>query len=213
MRFLPMEPRDDASSTSIPAARPEPRSTCTGRNRTVRQLHALSELRERRWYGVSVRQRWAILGGQLVVPATRRRPPFWVWNGPLNQLYMSSYHLSTALIPHYLDALRDYKVRYLWGYSSSLCALADEVLRLDRRDLRLAVVITNAEPLSHEQRQRISAAFECPVQETYGMAEFVMAASECEAGRLHMWPEVGVTEVQDVDAQSPDWDTSSAPGS
>jgi phenylacetate-CoA ligase len=33
------------------------------------------------------------------------------------------------------------------------------------------------------------------VRETYGMAENVASATECEAGGLHQWPEVGVTEV------------------
>src|SRR2546426_6049288 len=43
----------------------------------------------------------------------------------------------------------------------------------------------------------ISAAFRAPVRETYGMTENVAAASECEAGRLHQWPEVGLMETQD----------------
>ena len=162
---------------------------------TVRELYALSELRERRWYGVSVRDRWAILGGQLVSPVAQRRPPFWVWNHALNQLYMSSYHLAPALVPHYLDALHRYRIRYIWGYASALYALAATALEMGRGDLRLAVAITNAEPLFPYQRETIERAFQCPVRETYGMAELVAAASECEAGRLHMWPEVGVVEV------------------
>jgi phenylacetate-CoA ligase len=38
-------------------------------------------------------------------------------------------------------------------------------------------------------------AFNCPVRETYGMAEMVAMASECREGRLHLWPEVGFVEV------------------
>src|SRR5262249_31378812 len=45
---------------------------------TVRSWYALSEARLRRWNGVSYRDKWAILGGQPVVPAGVRRPPFWV---------------------------------------------------------------------------------------------------------------------------------------
>ena len=82
---------------------------------TVRAWYALAEARWRRWYGVSRRDRWAILGGQLVPRSSRRRPPFWVWNAALNQLYMSAYHLAPDLIPQYLQALRDYRVRYLLG--------------------------------------------------------------------------------------------------
>ncbi len=147
--------------------------------------------------GVSRHSRWAMVGGQLVKAADDRHPPFWVWNSGLNQLYMSSYHLAPDLIPSYLDALRRHEVEYVFGYTSSLYALAQESLRLGRRDLRFKVAITNAEPVFDHQREVIEAAFQCPVRETYGMAEIVAAASECTAGRLHVWPEVGHIEVVD----------------
>jgi phenylacetate-CoA ligase len=164
---------------------------------TVQAWYALAELRWRRWYGVSRQDRWAILGGQLIVPVARRRPPFWVWNAAFRQLYLSAYHLAPDLIPHYLDALRRYQVTYLLGYTSALYELAMEVTRRGVRDLKMRVVITNAEPVFDYQRAAIAAAFQCPVRETYGMAEIVAAASECEAGRLHLWPEAGHVEAVD----------------
>ncbi|MGQ9699023.1 MAG: hypothetical protein ACUVRO_13655, partial [Armatimonadota bacterium] len=134
---------------------------------TVRAWYALFEARCRRWYGVSMHDRWAILGGKLVTPVSQRRPPFWVWNRAMNQLYMSVYHLAPDLTPYYLDALARYRIRYLWGYSSSLHILAQDALRMARRDLKMQVVITNAEPLLDYQRRTISEAFQCPVRETY----------------------------------------------
>ena len=163
--------------------------------KTVREWYALFEARTRRWYGVSRNDRWAILGGQTVTRMAQRRPPFWVWNAALNQLYMSSYHLAPDLVGHYVKALQRYRVTYLLGYTSALYALAQEILRLKHNDLQLAVVITNAEPVFEYQREVISEAFKCPVRETYGMAEIVFAASECGAGRLHIWPEAGIGEV------------------
>jgi phenylacetate-CoA ligase len=167
--------------------------------KTVRSWYALFEARCRSWYGVSRNDRWAILGGQLVTSALQRKPPFWVWNSALNQLYMSSYHLAADLIPHYLDALVRYRIKYVWGYSSALYELALEAIRLKRNDLKMAVAITNAEPLFDYQRRVISEAFRCPVRETYGMSEIAATASECERARLHMWPEVGCVEVVDGD--------------
>jgi len=165
----------------------------------VRALYALSVARARGWYGVSRRDRWAMVGGQLVTPVEQRRPPFWVWNMALRQLYMSSYHLSPAFIPSYLDALARHGVTYLFGYTSSLYALAQEALRLGRRDLKMAVAITNAEPVFDNQREAIAEAFQCPVRETYGMSEMAVAACECQAGKLHLWPEVGLLEVLEGD--------------
>ncbi len=164
---------------------------------TVGALYALSVARTRGWHGLTRRERWAMLGGQLIVPAAQQRPPFWVWNAALHQLYMSSYHLAPDLVPQYLDALARYRIEYLVGYTSSLYALAQEVLRSGRTDLRIRLAITSAEPVPAAERETIAAAFRCPVRETYGMGETVAAASECEHGTLHQWPEVGVIEVRD----------------
>lgn len=161
---------------------------------TVQLLYAIAAARTRVWDGVPAGARYARLGGQLVVPIAQRRPPFWVWNAAMRQLYMSSYHLAPDLIPSYLDALQRYRISYLAGYTSSLVALAQEALA-SRRDLPMAAAYTNAEPLSAEQRATIAAAFHSPVRETYGMAETVAAGSECPSGRLHLWPEVGIIEV------------------
>src|SRR5690606_19254799 len=123
--------------------------------------------------GISRKDRWAIVGGQLVSPIEQRTPPFWIWNSVLRQLYLSAYHLAPDLLSAYLDALRQYRITYLFGYSSGLHALAEAALSLGRTDIRLAVAVTNAEPLLDHQRDVIAEAFRCPVRETYGMAEVV----------------------------------------
>ena len=162
---------------------------------TVQQWYALFEARWRQWYGVSRHDRWAIIGGQLITPVEQRRPPFWVWNAGLNQLYCSSYHLAPDLVPFYFDALKKYGVQYLLGYTSSLLALAEVALQTKRNDMRFKVVITNAEPVFDYQREIIEAAFQCPLRETYGMAEMITAASQCDAGTMHLWPEAGQLEI------------------
>ncbi|HVB57109.1 MAG TPA: hypothetical protein VNE63_11855 [Candidatus Acidoferrales bacterium] len=187
---------------------PEHTSGTTGkpivlwRTRQVqREWYALLEARTRYWYGITRKDRWAIFGGQLIVPVKQRTPPFWIWNAALHQLYLSSYHLAPDLMPAYLEAIRKYDVKYLLGYSSALCFVAQQALRLGVRDLKMAVVVTNAEPLSDLQRRVISEAFQCPVRETYGSSEIAGAASECEHGTMHLWPEVGYLEQ--LDGRSP----------
>ncbi len=161
----------------------------------LQSWYALWEARIRSWYGVSRFDRWAILGGQLVVSVHQKKPPFWVWNAGMRQLYMSSYHLAPFSIPHYIEAIRRYRIVYLWGYTSSLFTIAQEMLRSGIRPPKLKVIITNAEPIDAHQRAVIQQAFDCPVCETYGMCEAVAAATECPAGRLHLWPSAGMVEV------------------
>jgi phenylacetate-CoA ligase len=162
---------------------------------TVSTLQAIADVRTCGWDGIPDDARWARLGGQLVIPMRQRKPPFWVWNAAMRQLYLSSFHLAPDLIPSYLDALKKYRIVYIAGYPSSVMALAQEVIRLKRTDLQMAAVYTNAEPVLPEHREMIGAAFQCPVRETYGMAETVAGASECPAGRLHQWPEFGHVEL------------------
>lgn len=175
--------------------------------RTLRRLYALSEVRERGWHGVSRRDRWAILGGQLVSAIHQPKPPFWVWNAASRQLYMSSYHLGPAMINFYLDALEKYQVHYLWGYTSSLYALAEYCIQTARQPRTMAVAITNAEPVYPYQREAIEKAFGCPVRETYGLSETVATATECPSGSLHLWPEVGILEVEQNGNHVPDGST------
>lgn len=162
---------------------------------TVQNWYALFEARCRQWNGVSRHDRWAIIGGQLVAAVERDAPPFWVWNAALHQLYLSAYHLAPRYIKSYADALRSYRIQYLVGYPSAIHAIARGMLDQHIPSPELKVVLTNAEPLLPRQRAEISEAFGCPVRETYGMAETVAAASECEHGRMHLWPEAGVLET------------------
>jgi phenylacetate-CoA ligase len=157
--------------------------------------YALAEARWRKWYGVSRDDRWALLGGQPIVPSTRQNAPFWVWNAAFHQLYMSAKHISARSIPFYINALKKFRIKYIYGYSSSITLLAKGILYDGKKDLNQAVIITNAEPLYEHQRKIIEDAFQCPVRETYGTAEKIAAASQCNAGKMHIWPEVGILEV------------------
>jgi phenylacetate-CoA ligase len=162
---------------------------------TLTELYAMADARTLAWHSIPRATRYARLGGQLVVPTENRQPPFWVWNAAMQQLYMSTYHLAPALLPHYLDALKRHRIQYLAGYTSSVVALAHQALADGRRDLPMFATFTNAEGVDDRQRSVIEAAFGGPVRETYGQAEMVTAATECPAGRLHLWPEAGILEV------------------
>ncbi|WP_322506763.1 hypothetical protein [Anaerolinea sp.] len=171
--------------------------------RAVRQWYALFEARWRGWYGLSQKDRWGILGGQLVAPVEQKEPPFWVWNAPMRQLYLSSYHLSRETISAYVQAIRHHRLVYLWGYASSLYSLAFFCLQERLIPPPLKAVISNAEPLFTHQREVIGEAFHCPVFDTYGLTESVCGASECLHGNLHLWLDAGVTEIFRDDADVP----------
>jgi phenylacetate-CoA ligase len=171
---------------------------------TLHRWYALFEARLRRWHGVTVHERWGIFGGQRVVPFEQKTPPFWVENYGLNQVYFSVLHIAPWSTEAYLHALQRFQLTHLIVYPSSLYFLAGEALETHRDfpiPSKLRVIFANAEPLYPFQREKIQLVFGCPVRETYGQAERVCTASECEAGRMHVWPEVGYTEILDDEAR------------
>src|SRR5205807_2261776 len=62
--------------------------------------------RLREWAGVPPGARVATFAGRTVVPAAQARPPFWRVNAAANNWLFSSYHISAATLPWYVDALR-----------------------------------------------------------------------------------------------------------
>lgn len=169
----------------------------------VRTWYALYEARVREWHGVSRRDAWAILGGQLVVPPNVQRPPYWVKNWALNQLYLSANHISQARAEDYAVAIRRHGVTHLVAYPSSAALLASWLPDRAVASDHMRVVIANAEPLLPAARDQLRRVFGCEARETYGMAEAVCAASECAAGSLHLWPDVGQIEILDDASDRP----------
>jgi phenylacetate-CoA ligase len=160
----------------------------------VRQWYALFEARARRWHGVDRHDEVGMLGGQLVVPTATERPPYWVANRPMHQLYLSTHHIRADRAADYARALDRHGVRYLLGYTSALTALARALRDAGVAAPQVEVAITNAEPCTDQDRREVSDVFGGLVRVTYGMAEVVAAAVECPHGTLHDFPEVGWLE-------------------
>jgi phenylacetate-CoA ligase len=177
--------------------------------KTLQKWYSIYEARIRRWNEVSRNDRWGIIGGQLVVPQTQVKTPFWVWNQGLNQLYLSAYHISSNTTQNYIEAIKKYELVYLLSYPSSLYSIAQDALTKKIIPPSLKVIISNAEPLYSWQKETIENFFQCPVRNTYGMSEIVIAASECSAGKLHLMPDVGITEVLEFETDEPvkPWET------
>jgi phenylacetate-CoA ligase len=171
---------------------------------TVQAWYALYEARWRRWNGVSRHERWAIMGGQLVIPTTRTRPPFWVKNYAMNQLYLSTMHLNPQNVRDYVQAINRYQPTHMVVYASSATYLAQEILRQDLQiTAPLRVILTNAEPLFPWQREALESAFKTRVKETYGMGEMVIGASADANDDLRYWQDAGILEILDDETDTP----------
>ena len=109
------------------------------------------------------------------------------------------------LDPEVLESLRRQLLRYrpraIVGYVAPLQALADYALRQGRELPRVDGVLAAAEQLYPGQRELIEEAFRAPVFNTYGCREFMLIASECEHGRMHLNSDHLVVEAVDEAGQ------------
>ncbi len=137
------------------------------------------------------------LGGHLVVKPRRQKPPFWIYNHHWQQLYMSSYHLSSRYLGFYVEKLKTYKADYIEGYPSSIYAIARYIIDNQLEPIAFKACFTTAETLFDYQRETIKEAFDCRVYNQYGCGEMAVFAAECECGSMHLSPEIGIVEIVD----------------
>lgn len=161
----------------------------------VRRSRAVREDRSNRWAGVSYTLPRATFSGRMVEPDPASRGPFYRFNAVERQVYFSAFHLSSETAHLYVRALRRHGIRWLSGYAVSFYLLAQSILQRQLDVPPLDAVITTSEKVTPEMRGVMERAFGCRVYEEYGTVENVMLATECEHGRLHVSPDVGLIEI------------------
>jgi phenylacetate-CoA ligase len=174
---------------------------------TVEELRVSMAIREARsagWAGVSFREPRATFSGRMVEPDPSSAGPYYRYNLAEGQVYLSAFHLGPKTAPAYMAALARHRVRWLTGYAVSLSLLARYALELSIAPPPLAAVITTSEKLTPEMRERMRAAFRCPVFEEYSNVENSLFASECERGSLHVSPDAGIVEILRPDGSACD---------
>ena len=105
--------------------------------------------------------------------------------------------LNAALAGHYRDLsflqptaelvaqLNAFAPTIVATYPSAALLLAEEH-RAGRLKVAPREVWTGGESLSRAMRRHVEQAFGCSVVESYGASEFLVLASQCRAGRLHL---------------------------
>jgi phenylacetate-CoA ligase len=149
--------------------------------------------RLRNWAGVQLDDRRAILRGEIVVEAARRRPPYWISSIGGRELILSSFHLSAESVQSYVDAISAAGSVCLEAYPSSAFALASLMEEAGIVPLRLRAVFTSSETLLAHQRATIQRMLG-PVFDYYGNGERVAFISSCEHGHYHYMMDYSIVE-------------------
>lgn len=162
--------------------------------------------RGRRLAGAKLDDPNLTFNGQMIVPLSQTRPPFWRTNHWNRQTLFSLYHGNPENLRHYVDAIHRFDAAFVQGYPSAMHLVARAMLDADRPlpPGRLKACFTSSESLLKFQREDIEAAFGAPVRDRYGVSEFCVSMIECEASRLHLDMEFGIVEVE-VEEETEDW--------
>ncbi len=153
--------------------------------------------RQLAWAGMRRGDRRAWMRGDMIVPATQERPPYWRVNRAENMLMLSSYHLSESAAPAYVDSLARFDPVVIQAYPSSIGFLATWMLNagVRYRGISLRGIVTSSETLSDVARRQIERAFPCRVFDWYGQFERVAAIGTCEQGRQHLLSDYSYVEM------------------
>lgn len=156
--------------------------------------------RHYRWAGCRLGpdgNRIAVARGNVIVPPSQSRPPFWRHNWRQRQLLLSAFHMSRQTLPAYLEAMQQFGATVLDGYPSTLYVLAKH-LEQHQAYFPLEAAITSSETLYDFQRRTIEERFRCRVFDYYALAERIAFAHECEQhDGHHLAMEYAATEVVD----------------
>tara|TARA_B110000003_G_scaffold274536_1_gene314763 strand:- start:2888 stop:4195 length:1308 start_codon:yes stop_codon:yes gene_type:complete len=169
--------------------------------------YSVYDVRIKSFYGIDIEtDSYATFGGRILFKSNKMKPPFWIWNNYNKQLYCSSYHLNQKNIIHYLREFKKRDIKYIVSYVSSLHAIALYILKKKPRiNLKIKLIVTNAEPLYDYQRNDIENAFNCKVIETYSGCELAFGGNQMFGNKITLWPEVGIMQILTANGEITDY--------
>jgi len=149
------------------------------------------------WAGLKNGRNNVTFGGRAIVPPQQKKPVFWRYNAAMGNYLFSSYHMSDANLPYYLEKIRKIQPAFIEAYPSAAYLLAKYVIDHGPAGLRPKAILTSGETLFDHQRELIQEAFGCSVFDQYGCTEQALFVSQCEQGAYHVHPEFGLVELLD----------------
>jgi len=156
---------------------------------------ALREARSVNWAGASFKEPRATFSGRMVEPDPEESQHVYRYNAVEKQVYFSAFHLKPSTAGSYVEALHKHNVVWMTGYAVSYYLLARYILEQQIEVPPLKAVITTSEKLTDQMRSVMEEAYRCKVYEEYSTVETALFASECEHGRLHVSPDIGIVEI------------------
>ncbi len=159
--------------------------------------------RATRWWGVDVGDPEIVLwgspielGAQDFVRSIRDKV--------LRSRLLPVFEMNNSNIKEYINSIKKFKPKMLFGYPSSIALLAKFAKKLNIRldNVGVKVVFVTAEQLYEDSRREIESTFRCKVANGYGGRDSGFIAHECPSGNMHITAENILLEIVDSDGKT-----------
>ncbi|WP_215143154.1 phenylacetate--CoA ligase family protein [Exiguobacterium qingdaonense] len=136
--------------------------------------------------------------GRMICPRTQKNAVYWRYNAPMKQMLYSAVHSNPMTIPHYIDSLNEFRPVALDGSPSDMIEIA-KYLKTHQKTLafRPIALFPTSETLTPSGRSLLEEMFQAPVYDQYASSEGAPIVTECEHGKMHLRPEMGIIETDD----------------
>lgn len=122
-----------------------------------------------------------------------------IYNDLTNTLVLDCLRMTVNDMEHYVRAINSYKPKIVRGYASALYEICKFI---EKRELSIytpTAVVSSAEMLRADLRNKIETVFGTRVYDFYGSREVDGIAGECKCGLLHIFMFNNYIEVVDDD--------------
>ncbi|MDH3266851.1 MAG: hypothetical protein OEM25_07795, partial [Gammaproteobacteria bacterium] len=161
-------------------------------------LRRADQIRHDQWTGWRLGEKWALIWGARTDLVTHRGLRERMVERYLHRcISLDAFELDDDRIAAFIHRMKRFNPKMILGYANALHRVAEFVLE---GNLQVAVqprgIVSSAETLTTEAKERVSLAFECPVLDRYGSREVGLIASDCGAGDgLHINADNLVVEI------------------
>jgi len=103
-----------------------------------------------------------------------------------NTIFLNSFRMTEQDIRRYIQIINSYKPDLIRGYASSLYELCGYAERKGMKVYTPKAIVSAADTLSDEMREKIENVFGTKVYNFYGSREISNMAAECQEGLMHV---------------------------
>lgn len=174
----------------------EPLTFFVGKKRICHDIAA--KWRATRWWGVDIGDREVVVWGSPIELNAQDRIRR-LRDRVLRSILLPAFDMSTGNLDRFIDTIRRYRPKMLFGYPSALSHIANHARarNISLLGLNIRVACVTSERLYDEQRELIGTTFGCLVANGYGGRDSGFIAHECPSGGMHITAEDIIVEIID----------------